>query len=101
MKLLGHFWWMIQAKSGQRKPIKKKKVRAKGKSQNLGIVRCDEHTGVDLARGELSGRPNNTPDDAGGSENTGTGAPESVLLVTVAHSRNVGEHPGLDTELNG
>jgi len=56
---------------------------------------------VELTLGELESWPNDAPDDRGGSEHLSGRADESVLLFRMAHSFDVGEHPSLNTELNG
>jgi len=60
-----------------------------------------EHTMVNLTRGELTGRSNNTPDDTGSTEYLSEWANEAILLVRTTHVRNVGEHPSLHTKLDG
>jgi len=50
---------------------------------------------------ELAGRADDAPDDACGSENLGRGADEAVLLIRAAHVGDIGEHPSLDSKLDG
>ena len=45
--------------------------------------------------------PNDTPDDRRSPEHRGRRANEAAILVIIAHAMNVGEHPSLNTELNG
>ena len=53
------------------------------------------------AAGELQPRPDDAPDNGSRAEHLRRGADEAVLLVSGAHVLDVGEHPGLDTELDG
>jgi hypothetical protein len=53
---------------------------------------------VDLSVSELALGTDDTPDDGGGTEGLCARADEE--LVVVADTRDVGEHPGLDTKLN-
>lgn len=55
---------------------------------------------VDLPGRELPLRADDTPDDGRGAEHLGRGTDEAVLLLRVAHSGDVGEHPCLNGELH-
>lgn len=56
---------------------------------------------VDLTLRELSGGADDTPDDGCSTEHLCSGADEVILLVGSTHIFDVGEHPRLDTELDG
>ena len=56
---------------------------------------------VDLTLRELPGWADDTPDDRCCTEDLGTGADEVILLGRGAHVFDVGEHPRLDTKLDG
>lgn len=56
---------------------------------------------VDLTLAELTSGADNTPDDGCGTEYLCAGADEAVDLVGRAHVSDVGEHPSLNTELDG
>lgn len=77
-------------------------------AEEVGEDRCgkadqeeEEESVVDLSLGELASRTNDTPDDTGSTEYFCRWANESVLLSWITHVGNVGEHPRLDTELDG
>lgn len=54
---------------------------------------------VHLALVEYICWPNDTPDDARRPKHSCTRADETILLVGRAHTLDIGEHPGLDTQL--
>jgi len=61
----------------------------------------DTESIVDLALRELPSRSDNTPDNTGGTKYFGGRTDEAIRLVGVTHIRDVAEHPGLDTKLDG
>ena len=56
---------------------------------------------VDLSLAELTSGPDYTPDDRCGTEYFCAGADKAVGLGRRTHVRNVGEHPRLNTKLDG
>jgi len=56
---------------------------------------------IGLPMTEHEPRADDTPNDAGSSEDLGARADESVFLIRGAEVLDIGEHPGLDTQLDG
>lgn len=56
---------------------------------------------IDLSLGELARGTNNSPNDGCSTEDLSGRASKAVLLPGLAHVRNIGEHPRLNSQLHG